>query len=253
MGNHVIRDRLWDSGRIKRCSRDAALAYPWIFLVADDWGRFEFDAHRIWTKVFGNRKDVSEAEVVTWLAEYEREGLLFRYHLDGGLAVWYNFKGMPPSQRRKSEFPDPAEFIDPKKYLGRNYVQQERTSTGLVPDRTGSGRKRAAEQTVTLTPDQIREPIEAYNATFGARVTDTPGNLRASVRAFEAGYTVEQMRTVFEAVRARKTPTAVWCADNNREFEYLIRPAYKHNRTQELVQGPLDKIPNELATGRRSA
>ena len=104
----------------------------------------------------------------------------------------------------------------------------------------------------TATAPQ-RAVVDAYNSTFGTSLSYTPGNLRASARALAAGYTPEQISAVFSAVRERKTPTAVWCADNNREFEYLIRPAYKHHRTQEITEGPLDKIPNELATGRKAS
>ena len=58
MASHVIRDRIWESRKLAACSRDAALAYPWIFLVADDWGRFEFSPRRIWSRVFGARPAV---------------------------------------------------------------------------------------------------------------------------------------------------------------------------------------------------
>lgn len=107
MGNHVIYDQLWESDRLERCSRDAALAYPWIFLVADDHGRFEYKPRAIWKNAFAYRKDVTVEDVAKWLDEYWREGLLIRYHIDGGLACWYKFKGRKPSDRRTSDFPDP--------------------------------------------------------------------------------------------------------------------------------------------------
>jgi hypothetical protein len=110
MGNHVVRDRLWESNRLRRCSKGAALAYPWIFLVADDHGRFEYNPRRIWSKVFGNRDDVTLEEVSGWLDEYWREGLLVRYHIDGDLAYWYNFQGRKASERRPSTIIDPAGF-----------------------------------------------------------------------------------------------------------------------------------------------
>jgi hypothetical protein len=113
-------------------------------------------------------------------------------------------------------------------------------------------RQTAAKVSAGAQSPEANEAIEAYNATFGARIGHTPGNLRAAVRALDAGYSLDHIRGVFAAVRERKTPTAIWCAENNREFEYLIRPPYKHIRTQEVTQGPLDKIPNELATGRRA-
>lgn len=96
------------------------------------------------------------------------------------------------------------------------------------------------------------EVVAAYNATFGTRLGLTPGNLKAARRALSEGYSVDAMREVFEAVRDGTTSTAAWCAKNNREFEYLVRPPYKHRETREMVHGPLDRIPNEIATGRRA-
>lgn len=106
----MIYDRLWESKKLKACTRDAALAYPTIFLVADDHGRFEYNPRRIWSKAFGNREDVTLDEVTSWLKEYANHGLLVRYHIDGDLAYWTGFKGRKVSERRKSDYPDPAEF-----------------------------------------------------------------------------------------------------------------------------------------------
>lgn len=107
MANHVIRDRIWESRKIRSVSKAAALAYPWIFLVADDHGRFEYNPRRIWSLVFGNRDDVSLEEVTSWLDEYWRAGLLSRYHIDGDLAVWVGFKGRKASERRDSALQPP--------------------------------------------------------------------------------------------------------------------------------------------------
>lgn len=115
MPNHVIRDRIWDSKKLRRCSMAAAMAYPWVFLVADDWGRFEYDPARIWSKVFGGRKDVAEADVEAWLTEYEREGLLIRYSAGGEMAFWTKFEGRPPSKRRPSHYPQPPEPKEKRK------------------------------------------------------------------------------------------------------------------------------------------
>lgn len=95
-------------------------------------------------------------------------------------------------------------------------------------------------------------PIDLYNAVFGAKIQHTPGNLRAAARALAFGYTLEQMRDAFEAVKARKTPSAKWCAENNREYEYLIRPEHVSRRTGEHSPGRIDVILNELATGRKA-
>jgi hypothetical protein len=260
--NHVMRDRLWESQKLARCSKAAALAYPWIFLVADDHGRFEYHPRRIWTRVFGTRADVSLLEVTKWLTEYERHGLLTRYHVDGGLAYWYNFKGRPPSERRPSEYPDPTGFPP---YLR----EAEGSPTAAVGDsyplteQIGSDRKQSrAEQKESSTassgeqtPDERHAVIDAYNEILPGKrpIGHTPGNLSIAARALKAGYSLEHIRTVLEAVRDRSTDSAAWCNANNRELVYLLRPGpYPHHRTKEPTFGPLDTIPNELATGRRA-
>jgi electron-transferring-flavoprotein dehydrogenase len=57
------------------------------------------------------------------------------------------------------------------------------------------------------------------------------------------------MTRVFRAVSGRETPTAVWCLENNHDFEYLIRPPYKHRKTGEMVVPPFDKITNVHYSG----
>lgn len=108
---------------------------------------------------------------------------------------------------------------------------------------------RAKPPVATLDSPENRAPIDAYNLAFGANLGHTNGNLQAVARAYADGYTLEQFREVFRAVTEGATPTAEWCKRNNRDFEYLIRPPYRHRRTGETVMGPLDKIRNELASG----
>ena len=98
---------------------------------------------------------------------------------------------------------------------------------------------------------EAKRPIDAYNATFGTTLGYGPGNLKASRRALAEGYTLDVMAAVFTAVKQRATPTADWCFTKNREFEFLIRPTYKHHDTKEPVASMLDRIPNELASGRK--
>lgn len=83
------------------------MAYPWIFLVADDHGRFEYKPRMVWKHAFAYRQDVTVEDVAKWMDEYWREGLLVRYHIDGELAYWYKFRGRKPSERRPSEYADP--------------------------------------------------------------------------------------------------------------------------------------------------
>jgi hypothetical protein len=131
---------------------------------------------------------------------------------------------------------------------------EERQSRGETEQRQ---RQRQMTSTAASSADtpKNKAAIDAYNATLkpSKAISYGPGNLRAAARAYAFGYTLEQMQRVFEAVRDSETDTAKWCHENNREFEYLVRPEHKHWRTHEPTPGRIDVILNELATGRRSA
>lgn len=142
VGNHVLYDALWRSRKLARCSREAAAWYGWIFLVCDEWGRFEYRPNLIWSLVFAPRKDFAPdttptvEEVSVWLSEYEREGVLIRYHYEGELAVWTNFKGRAPAKRRKSTLPDPRPFPEYKERL-KAITEGDRKATGRGPEASG--------------------------------------------------------------------------------------------------------------------
>jgi hypothetical protein len=256
MPNHVIRDRIWVSKKLAQCSLKAALAYPWIFLVADDWGRFEYRPRVIWGLVFGAREDVSLNDVANWLAEYEKVGLLERYHIEGDLAAWTNFEGRPPTKRRVSLYPDPEQFRGIGTETGADRSEDR---TGPLPlaeqsraeiEQSGEGASAPPKFAVRRKPDTAslnRAVIDAYNRVMECRIGYTAGNLEAAARATNRGYSLEQIEAVFKAVQEKRTPTAKWCAENNHSFEYLTRPPYK-GKQGVVVHGPLDKIPNEQAS-----
>ncbi len=162
MANHVLRDRIWESNKLARCSRDAALAYPWIFLVADDHGRFEYRPRVIWGRVFAAREDVTVEDVTNWLTEYEQVGLLVRYK-SGELAHWTGFAGRPPSQRRESLYPDPSTVKEPKRRqvrpinkdrqsLGGPYEEPSHDLLTSEIDRIGSEQSRSGAESPATAP-----------------------------------------------------------------------------------------------------
>lgn len=146
MPNHVLYDRIWDSEKLAQCSKPAALAYPWIFLVADSYGRFEYSPKRIWARVFGGREDISLSDVASWLDEYERVGLLVRYHINGSLAFWYKFRARRDSYKRKSEYVAPTkELIE----MAREDLARVRGESALLP--------REVRAISALPPREVRE------------------------------------------------------------------------------------------------
>ncbi|MBI3932398.1 MAG: hypothetical protein HY317_03205 [Acidobacteria bacterium] len=137
-------------------------------------------------------------------------------------------------------------------YLAVNYLKY-RQRDHTVTERKRRQRERDRQAIVETAYAETAGIVDAYNQVFGTRLSHTAGNLKAARRALDGGYTLGQMRAVFEAVKARSTETARWCAEHNRAFEYLIRPTYRHRQSGEMVQGPLDKITNELGVARPEA
>jgi len=198
------------------------MAYPWIFLVADDHGRFEYDPRGIWSKCFSAREDVSIEDVALWLAEYEREELLFRYHIDGDLAYWYKFKGRKPSERRPSEYPDPAQFKrrgkgatrgrkggDEGATEGRN--DRDKTSPeleliGTRAERSGSELAPAvADAPIALVPSKpwTAEAIDDHRELLGVPVA---GKILAALKPLVDEYQWAVVRPVWR--RWLQTPDA---------------------------------------------
>lgn len=142
MPNHVIKDRIWASAKLAECSKLAALAYPWIFLVADDHGRFEYHPRRIWGMAFSGRDDVTAEEVTGWLVEYHKVGLLVRY--GSNLAYWTKFEGRPPTKRRASLYPAP----DAAPVLDQSGTKQDQGGADPLPpaERSVAERSRAEQE-----------------------------------------------------------------------------------------------------------
>lgn len=129
----------------------------------------------------------------------------------------------------------------------RNLARTQRRDRGETEERQSRAETETEQRAAAL--------VALFNAIIQPRrpITLTPGNRFAADRCFGAGYTMEQAKTAFEAVRDKSTPTASWCANNKREFEFLVRPTYKHRETKEPIQGTIDKILNELALGKRAS
>lgn len=183
------------------------MAYPWIFLVADDHGRFEYNPRRIWTRVFGNRDDVTLEEVTGWLEEYWRAGLLKRYHIDGDLAMWEGFKGRKLSERRDSEIVGPDGMppflpneLDPLRGKAREAATNRGEPRQIDPraEIETEQRQSGAEQSLAprgappITPEIVREPVwnqracsewvrfqGPVNKAHGARITNALKPLEA--------------------------------------------------------------------------
>lgn len=224
MPNHVIRDRIWKSRKLAKCSSQAAMAYPWIYLVADEWGRFEYRPHMIHGEVFAPRSEYSPedmpsvADVASWLTEYDRQGLLVRYHLNGDLAYWTNFYGRAIKDRRPSQYPDPEQFTSGRGEFGSGRGQNRSevvadsnpkigTPQVLEPSQFKSGRieqeqEQEQEQRITtpLPPagagdsEMVRQVFDCWQSVMGHADAKLLTKRRRLVMArLREGYTVAQL------------------------------------------------------------
>lgn len=235
MANHVIYDTVWGSKRLRRCSREAAMAYPWIFLVADDHGRFEFDPRVIWSKCFATRDDITVADVSTWLSEFEREELLFRYGVGGQYAHWYNFKGRKPSERRKSNYPEPPKVSGGGKRATRGRRGGDDPppardnpapdididldlDTDQIRSRNGTSPDAAAPGVALAQPDAATQVFEHWRDVMPGRSKAklTPGRRQKILARLREGYTAYQLLEAIDGCRA----SAFHMGDNDRHTVY---------------------------------
>jgi len=120
MASQLLRDGLWSSKKLRRCSFLAHTMYPYVYLVADQWGRFEWDPEVLQARLFGARasevpggyregtESVPCGYLLGLLFEYETNGLLERYSEGSRVcARWTGYRGLPESKRAKSKLPEP--------------------------------------------------------------------------------------------------------------------------------------------------
>jgi hypothetical protein len=190
MPNHVIRDRIWESKKLEQCSDAAAAWYPWIYLVCNDDGIFEYHPRAVWMAVFRRRPTVTMDDVTCWLGEYDRVGLLIRYHIDGELAFWTGFKGRKRSERKSSTYPDFLTFHDVVRRLQELDIKEVdgRAVPATRPrrdrDATATRPRRDRESSYRIVSDQIRSETPAT----GARPSRPPNPLVNRESMFLEGY-----------------------------------------------------------------
>lgn len=243
MGNHVIRDRVWASKKLGRCSLMAALAYPSIFLIADEWGRFEYRPYLIWSHVFGPRRDLTPDDVPTvedvakWLSEYEREELLVRYHIDGDLAFWTGFTGRPPSKRHASIYPAPEGLTSGRKSASKRGRRLERKNGEQELEQETRARDKRLEQ--EQQPEAVRQVFDAWREATGhsEAVFDEKRQTRIRSRLRE-GFSVQRLLLALEGWKADD-----WCQGrhpkNSKRYdgiETIFRDAAQVERLSAQAQ-----------------
>lgn len=226
------------------CSIPARYLWEGLWTIADRSGRLQ--DRPAWIKAELYPYDAVDIDAL--LRELIDHGCLSRYEVDGKRVL--ECRKFLAYQRPHPN--EPSSVLPPSlDAIARNVADvADLALTESVTEsdtRVGVGKRAKAPKQLPPTTGSSQALIDGYNGTLGAKITASPGNVKASERYYEAGYKLEQALAVFEAVRDGTTTTATWCRNENHAFEYLIRPPYVNGKTHERVLGPLDKIANELA------
>ncbi len=113
----IDRDGLFNGQRLQRCSDAARLMWPYLFLAANGFGRFEVDYGRTVSEVFRKFSKIpSEVEYAACIEEYRQNHLLFLYRFGGQIwGQWFCKEGSLPrwkTTRDKNSPPPPQAAYD---------------------------------------------------------------------------------------------------------------------------------------------
>lgn len=112
----IDRDGLFHGDRLRRCSDTARLWWPYLFLAANGFGRFELNYTRLTTEAFaGFACPPTEESLWGLIAEYRKAHLLFLYECGGQIwGQWWCKPGSLPryqtNKDRESPEPPTEEF-----------------------------------------------------------------------------------------------------------------------------------------------
>jgi hypothetical protein len=80
MSKRMLDDAIWESDKIARCRPHSKAEYLWLYLLADPYGNFELNIKAIRNRAYGLvRPEITEDMVGSFLADFERVGLLYTW------------------------------------------------------------------------------------------------------------------------------------------------------------------------------
>jgi len=114
VSNRVIKDDIWTSKKLARCSLCSQLHFPRLYLLVDDWSCLEIDYEVILGKAYPKlRKKVRIITIKACFADFEDNGLLFTWTVQDRLYGYFTGKEegrLPaPTRRHKRQTPEPPQ------------------------------------------------------------------------------------------------------------------------------------------------
>jgi hypothetical protein len=103
-------DGMYNGDRLACCSTEAKLAWPWIYMAANGYARFEINYLRIAAKCFSNFHPCPAREqVFSWIAEYIGANLLYVWPVGRQLwGAWDTSSSRLPTFKTRKDQESPA-------------------------------------------------------------------------------------------------------------------------------------------------
>lgn len=101
---------LYQGDRLRRCSDEARMAFPHVYLSGNNYARLELNPIKIQATVFSTFNTPPSIEIITkWIQEYRAQGLLFIYSADGQLwGQWDTRQEWLPRHKNAADQRSPA-------------------------------------------------------------------------------------------------------------------------------------------------
>lgn len=176
-------DGLFHGDRLGKCSDQARLYWPFLFLASNGFGRLELNYQRITAKVFASfDTPPTESEVFNLLREYQSCFLLFVYSADGQLwGQWDTSEKNLPRHKTSADKRSPSPPVKEFRAWRDDYVSSKSSKVIDLTSLTNSPEK------VQKISEDFREDARGVGVGIGVGVGGGDGKTTAPARPAPSG------------------------------------------------------------------
>lgn len=106
MPNRYVREGYLSSEKVAKLSAEAERLYFRLYLVVDDYGRFEARSVLIKNKAFPAHDSIETTKVVEWFKELVLKKMIRYYKIED--KAYFEIANFNQRTRSKSRYPDPV-------------------------------------------------------------------------------------------------------------------------------------------------
>lgn len=185
--DRIVRGGIIKSDRVNLLSWAGEVFYRRLMSVVDDYGRYESRPAILRADLFPLRIDkVSDADVVKWLTECSKAGLVSIYHVNG--KEFLELLDFNQRLRQKiSKYPPPVVNSQQSAYGGgrRRLEEEEEIEEEVEGEGEGPPQKKIVDATVFFNAEEIvlNNQIQFERICLAAKKTDVE-NVKKSLRKY---------------------------------------------------------------------